>query len=132
MPSSRTSTREISVTLLLDDRELDLSMREADVAIRLRRPTQPDLIQRKLFTVHHHVYASAEYVRKNGIPTSLADLDKHKIVTFGSAPPYLASINWLETAGLEEGKSRQPVLTNQQCRRAAPRHRGRRGHLLAS
>jgi len=101
---------EISVTLLLDDRELDLSMREADVAIRLRRPTQPDLIQRKLFTVHHHCYASAEYVRRFGIPTSLADLDKHKIVTFGNAPPYMHSINWLETAGLEEGKSRQPVL----------------------
>ena len=55
---------EIAVTLLLDDRELDLSMREADVAIRLRRPTQPDLIQRKLFTVHHHLYASAEYLRR--------------------------------------------------------------------
>ena len=35
---------QINVTLLLDDLELDLSMREADVAIRLRRPTQPDLI----------------------------------------------------------------------------------------
>ena len=67
---------QIAVTLLLDDRELDLSMREADVAIRLRRPTQPDLIQRKLFTVHHHIYASAEYLKKNGIPKALEDLDK--------------------------------------------------------
>jgi DNA-binding transcriptional LysR family regulator len=101
---------EINVTLLLDDRELDLSMREADVAIRLRRPTQPDLIQRKLFTVHHHVYASSEYIRKFGMPKSLADLDRHRIVTFGQAPPYLATINWLETAGLDEGRTRQPVL----------------------
>ena len=66
---------EIGVTLLLDDRELDLAMREADVAIRLRRPTQPDLIQRKLFTVHHHVYASTDYVKRNGIPKSVDDLD---------------------------------------------------------
>jgi molybdate transport repressor ModE-like protein len=77
---------EIGVTLLLDDRELDLSMREADVAIRLRRPTQPDLIQRKLFTVHHHLYASADYLKKHGIPKSLEDLDRHKILTFGQAP----------------------------------------------
>ena len=97
---------EIAVTLLLDDRELDLSMREADVAVRLRRPTQPDLIQRKLFTVHHHLYASAEYLKKNGIPKSLEDLDKHKILTFGQAPNYLTPVNWLEHVGRAEGDPR--------------------------
>ncbi len=49
---------DIRVELILTDEELDLSMREADIAIRLRQPQQPDLIQRKLFTVHFHVYAS--------------------------------------------------------------------------
>ena len=97
---------EINVTLLLDDRELDLSMREADVAIRLRRPTQPDLIQRKLFTVHHHLYASADYLKKNGIPKSLEDLDRHKILTFGQAPNYLTTVNWLEHVGRAEGDPR--------------------------
>jgi DNA-binding transcriptional LysR family regulator len=101
---------QISVTLLLDDRELDLSMREADVAIRLRRPTQPDLIQRKLFTVHHHIYASADYIKKYGIPKSVEDLDKHKILTFGQAPGYLTTINWLETAGRSEGNPRPVAL----------------------
>jgi DNA-binding transcriptional LysR family regulator len=42
----------VSVRLILDDGELDLAMRQADVALRLRQPVQPDLIQRKLFTVH--------------------------------------------------------------------------------
>jgi DNA-binding transcriptional LysR family regulator len=101
---------QINVTLLLDDRELDLSMREADVAIRLRRPTQPDLIQRKLFTVHHHIYASLEYVKKYGIPKSVEDLDKHKILTFGQAPGYLSTINWLETAGRTEDNPRPVAL----------------------
>ena len=101
---------QINVTLLLDDRELDLSMREADVAIRLRRPTQPDLIQRKLFTVHHHIYASLEYVKKYGIPKSVEDLDKHKILTFGQAPGYLSTINWLETAGRSEDNPRPVAL----------------------
>lgn len=97
---------QISVTLLLDDRELDLSMREADVAIRLRRPTQPDLIQRKLFTVHHHVYASTDYVKKFGIPKSIDDLDKHKILTHGQTPGYLTTINWLEFVGRPESDPR--------------------------
>ena len=46
----------------MDDRELDLSQREADLAIRMRAPVQADLIQRKLFTVHYHMYASKEYL----------------------------------------------------------------------
>ena len=101
---------DIATTLILDDDELDLSMRQADVAIRLRRPTQPDLIQRKLFTVHHHIYASPEYIRKNSIPKSLEDLDKHKILIFGQAPGWLTTVNWLETAGRPEGSPRLPAL----------------------
>jgi DNA-binding transcriptional LysR family regulator len=101
---------EISVVLLLEDRELDLSMREADVAIRLRRPVQPDLIQRKLFTVHHHLYASPDYVRRKGLPKILADLDEHNILTFGSTTGFFTNINWLETAGKADGDDRRPIL----------------------
>jgi DNA-binding transcriptional LysR family regulator len=101
---------DISVVLLLEDRELDLSMREADVAIRLRRPVQPDLIQRKLFTVHHHLYASPDYVRRKGLPKILADLDGHNILTFGSTTSFFTNINWLETAGKADGDDRRPIL----------------------
>jgi DNA-binding transcriptional LysR family regulator len=101
---------DIDVRLVLDDSELDLSMREADVAIRLRRPTQPDLIQRKLFTVHHHVYASSEYIRRRGMPKSVEDLDNHTILTFGQAPQYLTTINWLETVGRSEDSPRRAAL----------------------
>src|SRR3984893_19516052 len=54
---------EIHVALLTTEEELDLAMREADVAIRLRQPTQPDLTQRTLFSAHFHVYASPEYLK---------------------------------------------------------------------
>jgi DNA-binding transcriptional LysR family regulator len=100
---------EIQVQLLLEDEELDLSMREADVAIRLRRPTQPDLIQRKLFTVHHHVYASVDYVRQHGIPKSSVELDKHKILVFQGAS-YLTYVNMLLTTGRTENDMRIPAL----------------------
>ncbi len=101
---------DIVVTLNLDDTELDLSMREADVAIRLRRPTQPDLIQRKLFTVHHHIYASPDYIKRHGIPKSVDDLDKHRIVTFGTTEGYLTNLNWLETVGRPDGNPRRSAL----------------------
>src|SRR6202034_2413145 len=66
------------ITLLTTDRERDLAMRESDFAIRLRQPTQPDLIQRKLFSVHFHVYASPEYLKRVGTPRSFDDLDSHR------------------------------------------------------
>jgi DNA-binding transcriptional LysR family regulator len=100
---------DIQVQLLLEDEELDLSMREADVAIRLRRPTQPDLIQRKLFTVHHHVYASVDYVRQHGIPKSTDDLDKHKILIFQGVS-YLTYLTLLLSVGRPDGDMRTPAL----------------------
>jgi DNA-binding transcriptional LysR family regulator len=101
---------DIQVQMLLEDEELDLSMREADVAIRLRMPTQPDLIQRKLFTVHHHIFASTDYVKKHGIPKSLTDLDRHKILIFGTSASYLSNLSILQTAGRAEGDPRPVAL----------------------
>lgn len=91
---------DIQVQLILANEELDLTMRQADCAIRLRQPQQPDLIQRRLFTVHFHLYASATYIEKHGLPASIADLARHRIVTFGlPVPPHLSELNWLETLG---------------------------------
>lgn len=102
---------DIQLQLILDDDELDLNMREADIAIRLRQPTQPDLIQRRLFTVHMHLYAAPSYLERFGNPQSIADLDEHRIVTFGvPVPNYLRDVNWLETAGHESGEPRKSIL----------------------
>jgi DNA-binding transcriptional LysR family regulator len=92
---------DIRVTLMTTDEELDLAMREADVAIRLRLPTQPDLIQRKLFSVHFHAYASPEYIKRFGTPRTLEELDKHRIVLLGgkTVPNYLQNRNWLVEVG---------------------------------
>jgi DNA-binding transcriptional LysR family regulator len=99
---------DVRVELILTNEELDLAMREADVAIRLRRPAQPDLIQRRLFTVHFHVYASKDYVKRFGEPKSLEDLDNHRIVSFGrDQPSYLMAMHWLSTAGREGREPRQ-------------------------
>ncbi|MFC4624850.1 LysR family transcriptional regulator [Daeguia caeni] len=102
---------DIQLQMILDNEELDLTMRHADCAIRLRQPQQPDLIQRRLFTVHMHVYASAAYIAKYGKLNSVAELDQHRIITFGEpAPSYLTGLNWLETAGRSDGSARVPAL----------------------
>ena len=87
---------EINLELRLTDAELDVGMREADIAIRFHKPQQLDLIQRKLFTVHFHLYASPKYLDEYGTPSKISDLKNHKIVTYGRAPDYLKEINWLE------------------------------------
>ncbi|WAJ26237.1 LysR family transcriptional regulator [Antarcticirhabdus aurantiaca] len=102
---------EVELQLVFDNEEIDLTMRKADAAIRLRQPQQPDLIQRRLFTVHLHVYASASYIQRFGKPETAEDLDHHRIITFGEpAPNYLRNLNTLETIGLPDGQNRSPIL----------------------
>jgi DNA-binding transcriptional LysR family regulator len=78
---------EVRIELILTNDELDPAMREADVAIRLRRPVQPDLIQRRLFTIHYHAYAALSYIERFGEPETLEDLDHHRLVTLGGDQP---------------------------------------------
>ena len=97
---------DIRVELLFDDDELDLAMREADIAVRLRRPEQPNLIQRRLFTMHFHTYASAEYLKRFGEPKTINDLDNHRLVAIGDTPSYLTSMHWLAAAGRKSHDAR--------------------------
>lgn len=102
---------DIRISLVVDDHELDLSMREADVAIRMWKPTQSDLVQRKMLTVHNHLYASVDYVTRHGAPQVPQDLDQHRLIVYGEeAPAHFNNINWLLKFGDPE-KPREPVLT---------------------
>ncbi len=87
---------DIQLTLLMDDNELDLGMREADIAIRMNTPRQPDLIQRHLMAVHFHLYAHQSYIQKHGMPKTVEDLLNHEIIAY---PPDVRApvpnVNWL-------------------------------------
>src|SRR5690242_687290 len=74
---------EITISLLVTDRELDLTMREADVAIRLFPAKHPDLVQKQLTTLNNSAYASMDYLRKHGMPQKAQDLQSHKLIIFG-------------------------------------------------
>jgi DNA-binding transcriptional LysR family regulator len=86
---------DVSISLLLDDGELDLAMREADVAIRMHPPKQPDLVQRHLMTLQWYICASPDYLKEHGVPQRPEDLDAHKLVLFGHHhPPVSESTGW--------------------------------------
>ncbi|MDH3472597.1 MAG: LysR family transcriptional regulator [Rhodospirillales bacterium] len=103
---------KIEVHLILSDRDLDLSMREADVAVRLSPPRQADLIQRHLLTAHIHIYAAASYIKNHGMPKSPEDLDNHRIVVYGhDTRPPVPEVNWLLKIGRSGGSLRTPALT---------------------
>jgi len=103
---------EIELTIIQNDGELDLAMREADVALRFMPPRQPDLVQRQLVTMHYHCFASPEYIKQHGIPQAPEELDQHKIIIYGEKfKPPVERMNWLLEAGASpENPKRRPIL----------------------
>ena len=102
--------QDVSVTLLLDDTDLDLAMREADVAIRMHPPKQPDLVQRHLMTIQWSICASPHYLEKHGTPQRPEELDGHRLILFGDYRPPVSDINWLAEAGRRAGSPRRALL----------------------
>ncbi len=101
---------DVQVQLLLDDGDLDLAMREADVAIRMHPPKQPDLVQRHLMAIDWQVMASPDYIKRHGAPTRVEDLDNHRLVLFGDYRPPINDMNWLAEAGRRPGSPRRGLL----------------------
>ncbi len=102
---------EIRVEIILNDEQLDIAMREADAAIWTHEPEQADLIRRQIAKIPMRAFASTHYVRRFGVPRSLADLDHHRIISYSGTPaPHLSFVRWLETADRKDGSPRRPVL----------------------
>ena len=101
----------IEVELIFADKELDLATRQADIAIRMRRPKQLNLIQKNFVDFNYHIYGSNEYLEKNGYPKSLKDLDKHKFITYGKgAPSPVYNPDWVLRVGAKDGKKRKSLM----------------------
>ena len=78
---------EIEIELIFDDKELDLSTRQADIGIWMRRPKQLNYIQKKLIDINYHIYGSTKYLELHGHPKNLSDLNKHKFISYGKGAP---------------------------------------------
>ena len=104
---------DIEVSLLMSDEEIDLSNRSADVAVRVKKPTQSNLIFKKFVNFHNHIYASSDYLQENGIPRIASDLDKHSLICFGSGlPSPISNIDWILKIGKENGKRKPKFRVN--------------------
>ncbi|MGQ0671558.1 MAG: LysR family transcriptional regulator [Hyphomicrobium sp.] len=103
---------EIRIELLLDDGQIDIAMRAADVGIWTKEPDRTDLIRRPLFTAKVRPLASTHYVRRYGTPETLADLDHgHRIISYSGQPSqHLPAISWLENAGRNGQGPRVPAF----------------------
>ena len=95
----------LSVDLMLEERVLDLPMREADVAIRMKEPSQADLIRRKLMGVYMCLFATRAYLERQGMPESRADLRGHRLVSQNATSAQVAAganlVNSLAAAGVQ-------------------------------
>ncbi len=71
---------DLKVDLMLEERVLDLPMREADVAIRMKEPSQADLIRKKLMMIRMNLYATPDYLASNAAPQSIEDIKTHRLI----------------------------------------------------
>ena len=102
---------EMEVEVIVTDKELDLSTREADVAIWMRQPTQLSYIQKKLIDINYHIYGSPKYLEENGYPNTVKDLDKHKFIVYGKGTPSpLSQTDWILKVGKKDSTKRKSVM----------------------
>ena len=102
---------EIEVELIFDDKELDLSTRQADIGIFMRRPKQLNYIQKKLIDINYHIYGSNRYLEKYGMPKTINDLNKHRFISFGKgAPSPVYNPDWALKIGMKDNKKRKSIM----------------------
>ena len=81
----------LKIDLMLEERVMDLPMREADVAIRMKEPTQADLIRKRLMQIRMRLYATPEYLAAHGTPTSMDDFTTHRLICQHAGTPQVAA-----------------------------------------
>ena len=102
---------EIEIELIFDDKELDLSIRQADIGIWMRRPKQLNYIQKKLIDINYHIYGSTKYLEQKVHPKNLQELNKHNFISYGKgAPSPVFNPDWALKLGIKDNKKRKPVM----------------------
>lgn len=104
----------IQLTVLFDDRVLNIGMREADAAIRLHKPKDTSLVQRRIGTIHFHICASQGYLEEHGTPQTLEDLKSHTLIGFpeGAQAP-IQKPHWLfEQVGADMETDSNLIMMN--------------------
>jgi DNA-binding transcriptional LysR family regulator len=72
----------LAIELVLDNQPSDLTQGEADLAVRLYKPTQPELVARRVGAIPLGLFASRDYLARRGAPTSLEEALEHDLIGF--------------------------------------------------
>lgn len=103
---------DVELEMILSDTDLNVGEGVAEMAIRFHSAAHADDIQRPLMNVAHRLYASPAYVARHGAPSSIEDLDNHRLITYGpAAPSPIKDVNWILSIGKPDGSARKPMLT---------------------
>jgi DNA-binding transcriptional LysR family regulator len=82
---------DLKIDLMLEERVLDLPMREADLAIRMKEPSQADLIRKRLMSVRMRLYASQTYLDQRGEMSKIADIANHRLICQSLTTPQVSA-----------------------------------------
>jgi DNA-binding transcriptional LysR family regulator len=80
---------QLRVELMLTDRVQDLLHREADLAVRMTRPQQAQLVARRVGRIELGLHAHRDYLQRHGTPRSMADLPAHALIGYDQLTAYL-------------------------------------------
>jgi len=96
LPGLRAEHPELDLELAGAYHRVDLAKGEADIALRMARPEEPDLVARRAFDAGWFVYASKAYLDAHGRPSSFDDLSGHRLVLYVEAMHNIAPLRWME------------------------------------
>jgi len=103
---------DINLSIYSKDAHLDVESLEVHVALQPYLTDHPELIQNLLMTWNRRLYASKGYLRKYGIPNKIEDLERHRLIGFGSEKIHLfENINWHLNLNYKKGTSQKPYCS---------------------
>lgn len=109
---------ELEISLTSEMKLVDLSRREADIAIRFARPKEPNLVVRRLAESCSALYASPAYVGRFGKLDSATNLREHRLVGFTPEFGMATEDRYLRRHGREIGVMVDSVLSLRAALRA--------------
>ena len=103
---------DLNIDLMLEERVLDLPMREADVAIRMKEPSQADLIRKRLMSVHMRLYATPSYLAAHDMPGTVSDLADHRLICQNPSSAQVGASATLVGELIAEGAASRLTVNN--------------------
>jgi DNA-binding transcriptional LysR family regulator len=86
----------LHIEIIHADSIANLTKGEADIAIRMMRPTEPDLVVRKAFDTGWCVYASRTYAETYGLPRTPEELRDHRLILYSEERQHIPGFRWIE------------------------------------